>query len=205
MITGANLVGGNPKSGRTNLDYYATNPEAVRMLLKSHHFDGGKILEPCVGGGHIANVLREEFPNGEFTFVDIVDRGYPSTTVCDFLGNFPDKNVDKEINIKYNTIITNPPYSLANQFIRKCWDLLEDGGKMAMFLRINFLEGVGRQQLFEDVPLRYVYVFRKRMEVFNNGLEKNPATGERWATTLCNGWYVWEKTNNISEPVIRWI
>ena len=49
-LQGAKLAGGNPENKRVENDYYATNPEAVRMLLKSYHgFDKIKtILEPCV-------------------------------------------------------------------------------------------------------------------------------------------------------------
>ena len=115
-MQGAKLVGGNPANGRTELDYYATNPEAVRMLLNAHPFQGKYILEPCVGAGHIANVLSEYFGE-QVTCVDIIDRGYPGTIVTDFLSWDTDKSFD--------TIITNPPYNLATEFIYKCIELLK--------------------------------------------------------------------------------
>ena len=195
MITGANIMGGNPANGRTELDYYATNPEAVRMLLSNHSFVGEDILEPCVGAGHIADVLKEKFGNN-ITVIDIVDRGYPGTIVMDFLGWESDR--------KFDTIITNPPYMLANEFIYKCMDLLKPLGQLAMFLKIQFLEGIKRQRLFEEHPPKYIYVFRKRMCVFNNGNEINPDTGKPWATTLCNAWYVWENGFH-GDPSVRWI
>ena len=34
---GAKLAGGNPENERVANDYYATNPEAVKMLLKSYN------------------------------------------------------------------------------------------------------------------------------------------------------------------------
>lgn len=196
MITGANIMGGNPANGRTELDYYATNPEAVKMLLSKHEFKFCDILEPCVGSGHIANVIMEDHPFSTLTAIDMVDRGFPNTIVADFLSWETEK--------KFDTIITNPPYSLANEFIYKCMDLLEPGGQLAMFLKIQFLEGVKRKELFDEYPPQYVYVFRKRMCVFNNGMEVDPNTGKQWATTLCNAWYVWKKDVK-SEPTIRWI
>lgn len=195
-INGSNLVGGNPKNGRTELDYYATNPEAVKMLLNTHRFELHDVLEPCVGAGHIANVIKEKKPYAQITALDIVDRGYPNTIVANFL--------DWNTNKKYDTIITNPPYSLANEFIYKCMSLLKVDGQLAMFLKIQFLEGIKREKLFEDFPPKYVYVFKKRMRVFNNGIEVDPNTGKPWATTLCNAWFVW-KNGNRNEPVIRWI
>lgn len=58
VLAGAKLAGGNPENGRVHDDYYATNPEAVKMLLTKYTFDAHTILEPCVGGGHIANAIN---------------------------------------------------------------------------------------------------------------------------------------------------
>lgn len=197
VLAGAKLAGGNPENGRVEDDYYATNPEAVKMLLTKYTFDAYTILEPCVGGGHIANAINDFYTTKrEITGMDLVDRGYPGTIVADFLTYKTDK--------KYEGIITNPPYSLAKEFVEKGMELLEDDGQMAMFLKIQFLEGAKRKELFDKYPPKYIYVFRNRMATWNNGLEKDPKTGKRWATTMCHAWFVWEK-GSTSEPVIRWL
>ena len=197
VLAGAKLAGGNPENGRVEDDYYATNPEAVKMLLTKYTFDAHTILEPCVGGGHIANAINDFYTNKrEITGMDLVDRGYPGTIVADFLTYKTDK--------KYEGIITNPPYSLAKEFVEKGMELLEDDGQMAMFLKIQFLEGAKRKELFDKYPPKYIYVFRNRMATWNNGLEKDPKTGKRWATTMCHAWFVWEK-GSTSEPVVRWL
>ena len=192
MLTGSKIAGGNPTTKRVDFDYYATNPDAVRMLLNSHTFRGIDALEPCAGGGHIAKVLDEKFI---VTALDIVDRGYPNTIIHDFL--------TWETDSRFDVIITNPPYSLAQEFIEKGLTLLNDGGQMAMFLKIQFLEGAKRKKFYENNPPKYIYVFRNRMATFANGeeLDKN---GKKWATTICHAWYVWEK-NSKSEPIVRWL
>ena len=195
VLAGAKLAGGNPENGRVEDDYYATNPEAVKMLLTKYTFDAHTILEPCVGGGHIANAINDFYTTKrEITGMDLVDRGYPGTIVADFLTYKTDK--------KYEGIITNPPYSLAKEFVEKGMELLEDDGQMAMFLKIQFLEGAKRKELFDKYPPKYV--FRNRMATWNSGLEKDPKTGKRWATTMCHAWFVWEK-GSTSEPVVRWL
>ena len=197
VLAGAKLAGGNPENGRVEDDYYATNPEAVKMLLTKYTFDAHTILEPCVGGGHIANAINDFYTTKrEITGMDLVDRGDPGTIVADFLTYKTDK--------KYEGIITNPPYSLAKEFVEKGMELLEDDGQMAMFLKIQFLEGAKRKELFDKYPPKYIYVFRNRMATWNSGLEKDPKTGKRWATTMGHAWFVWEK-GSTSEPVVRWL
>lgn len=194
MVTGANIVGGNSAYGRVTNDFYATPPEAVQKLLAVHSFKrGGNVLEPCVGAGHIAECLSDY---GDITALDIVDRGYPGTIIHDFL--------TWETDQRFDTIVTNPPYMLAADFISKCMNLLSENGQLAMFLKIQFLEGLNRRELFEMFPPRYVYVLRRRVSAYNNGLSLNPKTGKRWSSTMTFAWYVWQKGSS-AEPVIRWL
>ena len=197
VLAGGKLAGGNPENGRVENDYYATNPKAVEMLLTNYTFDAATILEPCVGGGHIANAINNFFANQRvITGLDLVDRGYPNTIVQDFLTWETDR--------KFEGIITNPPFSLAQEFIEKGMELLTNDGQMAMFLKIQFLEGAKRKEFFEKYPPKYIYVFRNRMATWNNGNEVDPNTGKRWATTMCHAWFIWEKGSK-TEPIIRWL
>lgn len=190
------MAGGNPKEDRVENDYYATNPKAVNMLLNKYDFNGTEFLEPCVGEGHIAKTINDFYNNSKnITCVDIVDRGYPNTIVTDFLRCKTDK--------KFDAIITNPPYSLGKEFVEKGLELLKDNGQMAMFLKIQFLEGDKREGMFNNNPPKYIYVFRKRMATWNNGKETDKK-GKKWATTMCHAWYIWEKGSK-TEPIVRWL
>jgi len=194
MLEGAKLTGGNPKNSRVELDYYATDPNAVRRFLRCHQLHGDSFLEPSVGGGNIIRVLQERFPNAVVTGIDIVDRGWNETVVVDFLSWTPDR--------QYDYVITNPPFSLATEFIEKSIEIAQK--QVIMFLKIQFLEGVKRKDFFDKHPPKYVYVCRKREAIFNNGYTYNPDTGKRWSNTITFAWYVWEKDYK-GEPIIRWI
>ena len=109
-------------------------------------------------GGHIARTVDSFYTNKkDITGVDLVDRGYPNTIVQNFL----EWNTDK----KFEGIITNPPYSLAKEFVEKGMTLLTDetentvNGQMAMFLKIQFLEGKERKKC-----LKY---FHQRLFMFH--------------------------------------
>ena len=78
-------------------------------------------------------------------------------------------------------------------------DSIEAGHKVAMFLKLTFLEGQKRKKLFSKYPPRYVYVFSKRVNCAKNGeFEKYGNNAVAYA------WFVWEK-GFCGEPVIRWI
>ena len=195
-LSGNKLAGGNPATQRVENDFYATNPKAVNMILNEYNFYAQNILEPCVGQGHIAHVIDEFYNHSKnITAIDIVDRGYPNTIVTDFLNYQTEK--------RYDGIITNPPYSLAKEFVEKGMELLTDNGQMLMFLKIQFLEGAKRKDFFKKYPPKYIYVFTNRMATWNNGEPLDPK-GKRWATTMCHAWFIWEK-NSMTEPIIRWL
>ena len=205
MLQGSKIAGGNPKNDRVEHDFYATDPIAVEKLLLQYSINGTEILEPCVGNGNIANALQNFYKhNFNITGIDIVDRGYPNTIVQDFLTWETDK--------KFDCIITNPPFSLAKEFVEKSMELLNEGsieedgypnGQLIMFLKIQFLEGEKRKELFDKYPPKYIYVFRNRMATWNSGQPLDP-NGKRWATTMCHAWFIWEKGSK-TEPIVRWL
>lgn len=124
---------------RADRDYYATEPAATDWLVRLEHFDG-PILEPSCGEGHISRQLIR----AGYTVVsrDLADRGYGE--VADFLS--PD-------NTRWDgDIVTNPPYSFAQQFVEKAMSIIPNRHKVAMFLKLTFLEGKHRASLFRQYP-----------------------------------------------------
>ena len=194
-LKGINLAGTSTTRNRAENDYYATDPKSTEALLDVEKFSG-TFLEPCIGGGHIAEVIKRYYPNNIVYGCDLVDRGYPSTLQCDFL-------TYDFLGAKVDSIITNPPYSLAQEFLEKGMSLLNDNGKLAMFLKIQFLEGVKRRDMFKKYPPKYIYVFTKRQNPWRNGSSVDEK-GKPWSSTMCFAWFLWEKGFK-GEPVIRWL
>lgn len=124
---------------RQSNDYYATEPKAVELLLQMEKFDK-HILEPACGEGHMSDVLKKH--GYDVDSRDLVDRGYGG--VANFLSS-----ETKSFN---GDIITNPPYKYAQQFVEKALSIIPAGNKVAMFLKLTFLEGKGRRSLFAKYP-----------------------------------------------------
>lgn len=194
LLKGTSLSGGKSKRGRVSHDFYATPKSSVESLLNSLKLDfkNKEVLEPCVGMGHIAETLKCD----NITGVDIVDRGWKGTIVGDFLTmDFKEK--------KFDYIITNPPFKLAQEFIEKSLSLLKENGKVCMFLKIQFLEGVKRKEFFKKYPPKYIYVFSARQSPLRNGFEFDE-NGKKWSSTMCFAWFVWEH-NYTGDSIVKWI
>lgn len=172
-------------------DYYATPPSAVEMLLELEEFSK-VIMEPACGQGHIAEVLKSY--GHTVCATDLIDRGYGIGNVDFFSINDP-RNMD---------IITNPPYSLAKEFVEYAMDIVTDGHKVAMFLKLTFLEGQGRKELFKKYPPKIVYVSISRIGCAKNGEFKKDKNGNLKAdSAVAYCWYVWQKGFSGS-PTIQW-
>ena len=157
-------------------DYYATEPKATEWLCKLEHF-AGPILEPSCGEGHIAKVLMAH--GYEVECRDLVNRGF-GISGKDFLA------IDNTT--WQGDIITNPPYKFALEFVRKALSIIPNGHKVAMFLKIQFLEGKARRQLFVSNPPKTVWVSSSRLKCAMNG--EFDAVG---SSASCYAWFVWEK------------
>lgn len=170
---------------REKNDYYATEPKATEWLLRLETFNG-PILEPSCGEGHISEVLIK----GGYQVVsrDLINRGYGE--VADFL------SID---NTKWDgDIITNPPYKYAQEFVEKALQIIPNGCKVAMFLKVQYLEGKRRRKMFDTMPPKRIWVSSSRLKCAINGDFDN-MTGSATAYA----WFVWEKGFR-GDTIVKW-
>ena len=182
----------NPiKENRQAEDFYATHPKALEIFLtKLEHYGdflNKNIWECAAGMGHLSTLLESKGFN--VVKSDIVDRGC-NAHVKNFL----------ECNKKYDgDILTNPPFAFAEQFIEKAFELLNEGNRLYLFLKVQFLESGKRKKLFEKYPPKYVYINSERQRVAKDG------DFDKYTTNvMCFCWFVWEK-GFIGETIVRWI
>lgn len=159
---------------RETNDYYATSPIAAECLLKIEDLDHN-IWECACGEGHLAKVFAEHGYTVKST--DLIDRGYGNGGV-DFLSQTEPFRGD---------IVTNPPYKYAEDFIVHALELIPDGNKVCMILKLQFLEGKRRKDLFKKYPPKTVWVSASRIK---HGLNGNFTIS---SSMMATAWYVWEK------------
>lgn len=170
---------------REQHDFYATEPKAVELLLDEEQFQKD-ILEHCCGLNHITDVLKSR--GYQVTTSDLIDRGV-GAEVKDFF----------EYESWYGDIVTNPPYSQAVDFVEHSLKIIEEGSRVAMFLKIQFLEGKKRKEFFKKYPPKYIYVASSRLRCAKNG-----EFDKYGSSAVCYAWFVWEKGYR-GEPSVRWI
>lgn len=164
---------------RQSEDFYATTPKAAELLLELETFSPN-ILEPACGSGHLSKVFENAGYNVKST--DLIDRGFGESGI-DFLSdNITEWNGD---------IITNPPYKFAESFIKKALEIVPIGNKVAMFLKLQFMEGKGRKKLFLSQPPKTIYVSSSRLMCAKNAEFEQMIAGG--GSAVAYGWYVWEK------------
>ena len=182
---------------RQHEDFYATHPIAMEKLLEREQFSD-VVWEPAVGQGHLADVLKNH--GYDVIVSDVVNRGYPGTIVQSFFDSTKQCRgggiVDQSKRID---IITNPPYKFAQEFVEHALDVSTGGTKIAMFLKIQFLEGASRYELFKKNPPRVIYVFSRRVMCAKNG-----RFDDYDSSAMAYAWFVWEK-GFCGDPVIKWI
>ncbi len=175
------LVG--TSEGRPEHDFYPTPPEATEALLSVEQFYG-EIWEPACGDGAICRVLQDSGYSW-LKATDLIDRGYGEAP-HDFLTSpYTSMNV-----------ITNPPFKLAEQFVRL--SLERTTGKVAILGKLQFLEGAKRKLMFESLPFKKVWVFSKRLSLTRNG-EKMTNSG-----MIAFAWYIFEH-GFTGDPTIGWL
>lgn len=174
------------RKNRGKFDYYQTPRWAVEELLKHEEFEGS-ILEPCSGNGSISKVLE--------------NYGYrvDSSDIRTDIDVYGEKGIDfLEYRGRYNNIITNPPYNNAEAIIKK--SLAVADRKVAMLLKLSFLESKKRYVMFKNSPFKTLYVFSKRVQMYPGGKETpNTKNGP-----IAFAWFVWEHGYN-DKPFIEWI
>lgn len=184
-------------------DYYATPTDEVLNILRAldYDFTGKTILEPCVGGGHMAEAILQYIAEKGQTGVkligtDVKDRNFRNDSWSlsyghDFLSDeYPFDSAD--------IIIMNPPYSILEPFMIRALEIAKE--KCIMLGRIQALEGEGRyENIYIDNPPTDIYQYVDRIQCWRNGEEPTGSSAQGYT------WLVWDNTNPAEYPRFHWI
>lgn len=182
-----------PLRDRADNDWYVEPRWAVDLLLDAERF-AGNVWDPACGSGNIPAACRSR---GLRAFgSDKVYRGW-GLRAADFLeeGRAPD------VDPPYDNIITNPPYAHAEAFIHRGLEIARF--KVAMLLRLSFLESRRRAEMFATTPLARVHVFAERVSMPPGHLLEAGEV-EAKGGTIAFAWFVWSHDHQ-GPPTLSWL
>jgi len=140
--------------GPKSTDLYQTPRSAVDLLTKYIELPR-PIWEPAAGLGAISSIL-EAIPTS-------------LETGQDFLTYVPD--------FEFASIVTNPPFSIKDQFIEKCFGY---GKPFYLLMPLAALEGIKRQKIWKQVNLK-VLLPEKRIRFLSfQGGKTSPNMPSAW-------------------------
>lgn len=182
MTKGKNFSANNVSGKRKANDFYETPYSMTRHLLDNVAFDKSlNVLEPACGGGAIVRVLKEHWQDNLISAYDIERDFLKETSQWDY-------------------IITNPPFSLAGDFVKVAKKVAKK--KFAMLLPLNYLHGKKRfNEIYSDkeYPLSQVNVFVSYAMLG----EKLREDGKYGTGMIVYAWYVWDREHK-GNPEINW-
>jgi hypothetical protein len=165
-------------------DCYETPACAVEALLRVESLPH-IVWDPACGPGAIVQVLGD---HGHTVFAsDIVDYGCKGVKTSAWTTDFLQFRGGGSIGMFRAPIITNPPYQLAEEFVRHA---LELGSPLViMLLRLAFLESVRRTDILEHSGLARIHVFRNRLPM----MHRKDWAGPKSSSAMPFAWFVWER------------
>lgn len=175
---------------RSPYDFYPTPKDAFDRFWqadKENWKDNSIVLEPCAGDGNIISYLKEVCPKLRIVANELDkthenklnNSGADNIVFFDFLNKKPSY---------YDVIITNPPFSLAQEFIETS---LKQANRVIMLLRLNFLGSQKRKPFWDKYPPSRIYVLSKRPSFTGNGTDSQDYA-----------WFVWDNAKYDQQIVV---
>ena len=137
------IVGAQKTHKRKEADFYPTPPDVTVALLDFLQLDSTTIWEPACGDGAMSKVLSAAGHDVHST--DLRDDSGFGIGGTDFL--------QSQLVKTPHWIITNPPFNVAEDFIRKALSITPN---VAMLLKSQFWHARRREPLFRDHPPAWI-------------------------------------------------
>lgn len=172
---------GNTNKLRSKADFYQTPYALTRRLLEVEKFEG-RILEPSCGAGAITAILKEA--------------GYKDITAYDLMLDGKDFLAETR---KFDAIVTNPPFSLAKEFILKACEVAP---RFAFLLPLSYLQGQARYNEIWSASeiLEKIYIFT-RYPLLSAQIRPD---GKYETAMMAYAWYIFD-TRHKGAATIHWL
>lgn len=183
----------NDKDRKEN-DFYPTPPLATFILHKYVNIPK-TVVEPCAGRGNISiELIRQGYNVKSFDLYEY------ENSLCDIETGVDVLSLPKQEG--YSALVTNPPYhkDLPRKIALKG---IQDYDLTAMFLRLTFLEGKKRNELFTTHPPSDIIFLSDRIN-FGSGQIEPVNKKEQIGGMIAYAWFIFRK-GHIENTNLKWV
>lgn len=160
-------------------DFYSTPPYVTRAILP-YLPRAGHVLDPCAGTGAILSELVTEGVDPRNLYAIELNEARAAECRSKFVrGCDVVDSLISDWRPRPDLVITNPPFKLATEFVRKALEESASGATVAMLLRLSFMESMERHGLHVEHPSD-VFVFSRRPVFRTDGGKKTDTTTVAW-------------------------
>lgn len=168
----------------SDLEHYETDKWAVDAILDCEIMTN-VVLDPCAGIGVLAQAADAR--GYDVVANDIWDWGFTLDMQRDFLT----VNYDWELPTACDrgfTVLMNPPFSKAAQFVEKCLTLR--ARKIICFQRFAWWESAERREFWKKNPPNRIYICGSRATCWRHDL---PPEKRKSSSSTAHAWFIWER------------
>ena len=123
---------------------------AIARTLKVEGVNPARVFEPGCGGGSFLRAAHATWPTCDLIGIDLAP-------ACNGPGLVLTGDLFKQTIARFDLVLGNPDYTIAEAAVRHCLGLLAPGGVLAFLLRAAFNGSTGRVPLYREHPL-WLYV-----------------------------------------------
>jgi len=156
------------KMKNNSSDHFQTDPVALDPLLPFLYGEGLVVWEPACGKGLLVEYLNRE---GIRTF---------GTDIMHDDGRGTDFLKESIYSDRCDAIITNPPYSLKDEFLARCYEI---GKPFALLLPLTTFDSRKRRLLFAEYGVEVVFLPKR--------IDFETPNGKGSSSWFATAWFTW--------------
>ena len=152
---------------RHKSDYYVTPVEQIKLFIekfmdKEDIDDDIMILDPCAGGDEVNKMSYPSAMEVFFNYKKLETMDIRGDSLANIKANY----LKYDCINKYDMIITNPPFNIALDIIKKALIDVRHKGYVIMLLRLNFLGSKQRFKFWQNNMPKYIFCSSSKNVVY---------------------------------------
>ncbi len=183
-------------------DFYATPKWAVEAIMSPAGLHGDYIFDPCAGNGAILEAFAENnAPDHALAGIELDEKLVDGFKVPHLAKNVTVRDAlsPESWGVRQH-VVMNPPFQLAEAFIRRALKEVAPQQNVVALLRLGFLEGLARMPLHLEYPSN-IFILPRRPSFTGSGTDASAYAWFVWGNYVGGQWSILEVPERAARPV----